>query len=94
MRIFNSLIVPKNVKEGPLSFSNIHSGANYQMGDSLKTLKNFEIKSHKAIKGAGKVSAPKNWKGGYFWVLHFKVEAFGGVQNQLQSTFGKSESFT
>ena len=38
--------------------------------------------------------APKNWKGGPFWVLHFKVEAFGGVQNQVLSTFGKSESFT
>ena len=26
--------------------------------------------------------------------MHFKVEAFGGVQNQVLSTFGKSESFT
>ena len=32
--------------------------------------------------------------GGPFWVLHFKVEDFGSVQNQVLSTFGKSESFT
>ena len=60
--------------------------------DPLKTLKNFEKKSHKAEKGAGEsVIAPKNWKGGPFWVLHFKVEAFGYVQNQVLSTFGKCE---
>ena len=34
-------------------------------------------------------------EGGPFWVLHFKVKAFGGgVQNQVLSTFGKSETFT
>ena len=26
--------------------------------------------------------------------MHFKVEAFGGIQNQVLSAFGKSESFT
>ena len=37
---------------------------------------------------------PKNWKRGPFWVLHIKVEAFGCVENQVLSTFGKNESFT
>ena len=27
-------------------------------------------------------------------VLHFKVEAFGCIQNQVLSTFGKNEFFT
>ena len=57
MRNFNSLIVPNNVKGGPLGFLNIHSVAKHQKRrDPLKTLKNFEKKSHKAEKGAGKVS--------------------------------------
>ena len=30
MRIFNSLIVPKKVKEGPLGFFKIHSVAKHQ----------------------------------------------------------------
>ena len=33
-------------------------------------------------------------EGGPFWILHFKVEAFRSVQNQVLSTFSKSESFT
>ena len=45
-------------------------------------------------RGEESLIAPKNWKGGPFWVLHFKVEAFGCVQNQVLSTFGKSEYFT
>ena len=50
MKIVNSLIVPKNVKGGPLGFFNIHSVAKYQKmkGDPLK---NFEKKSHNAAKG-------------------------------------------
>ena len=55
MRIFNSLIVPKNVKGGPLGFLNIHSGAKHQK-DPLKSLKYFGKKSHKVEKGPGKVS--------------------------------------
>ena len=95
MRYFNSLIVPKNVKGGPLGFLNIHSVAKHQenrrRGDPLKTLKNSK-KSHKAEKREGEsLTAPKCWKGGPFWVLHFKVEAFGCVQNQVLSTFGKNE---
>ena len=52
MRTFNSLIAPKNVKEGPLGFFNIHSAAKPKKieGGPLKTLKN-EKKSHKAEKG-------------------------------------------
>ena len=60
----------------------------------MKTLKNFEKKSHKAEKGRGKSHSAEKLEGGPFWVLHFKVEAFGCVQNQVLSTFGKSESFT
>ena len=58
MRIFNSLIVPKNVKEGIRLFQypfRCKTPKN-RMGDPLKTLKNFEEQSHKAEKGAGKVS--------------------------------------
>ena len=82
MRFFNSLIVPKNVKEGPLGFFNIHSAAKPKKieGGPLKTLKNE--KSFTKLKK------------GPFWVLHFKVEAFGCVQNQVLSTFGKRASFT
>ena len=60
----------------------------------MKTLKNFEKKSHKPKKGRRKSYSAEKLVGGPFWVLHFKVEAFGGVQNQVLSTFGKSESFT
>ena len=96
MRIFNSLIVPKNVRGGPLGFFNIHSVAKHQKSrreDPLKTFKKFEKKSHKAEKGAEKVSVPKNWKGGTllgFVFLDFKLEAFGCVHNQALSFFGKS----
>ena len=92
MRIFNSLIVPKNVKGGPLDFFNIHSVAKHQkIGDPLKTLKNFEKSLTKPKKGRGKSHSAEKLEGGPFWVLHFKVEAFGCVQNQVLSTFGKSE---
>ena len=68
MRIFNSLMVPKNVKGGPLGFFNIHSGAKHQKnrrGDPLKTLKNFENKSHKAEKrGEGKSHSAEKLEGG------------------------------
>ena len=68
MRVFNSRIVPKNVKGGPLGFFNIHSGAKHQKktegGVPLKTFKKFEKKSFKAKKGGGQsLIAPKNWKG-------------------------------
>ena len=36
MRIFNSLIVPKNVKGGPLGFFNIHLGAKHQKKEGGK----------------------------------------------------------
>ena len=66
MRIFNSLIVPKNVKGGPLGFFNIHAGANHQKkeGGPLKTLKKFEKKVSQSRKKDGEsLIAPKNWKG-------------------------------
>ena len=57
MRIFNSLIVPKNVKGGPLDFFNIHSVAKHQKNRRpFEDFKKFRKKSHKAEKGAGKVS--------------------------------------
>ena len=49
--------------------------------------------SHKAKKGREKShSAEKleKWKRGLFWVLYFKLEAFGCVQHQVLSTFGES----
>ena len=94
MRIFNSLIVPKNVKGDPLGFFNIHSGAKHQKkGGPFEDFEKFRV-SQSQKRGGESLIAPKNWKGGPFWVLHFKVEAFGCVQNQVLSTFGKSESFT
>ena len=60
----------------------------------MKILKKFEKSLTKPKKGGESLITPKNWKGGPFWVLHFKVEAFGCVQNQVLSTFGESESFT
>ena len=48
----------------------------------------------KPKKGRGKSHSAEKLEGGPFWVLHFKVEAFGCVQNQVLSTFGRSESFT
>ena len=58
MSIFNSLIVPENVKGGLLGFFNIHSVAKHQKNrrGPFEDFENFEIKFHKAEKGAGKVS--------------------------------------
>ena len=58
MRIFNSLIVPKNVKGSPLGFFNTHSGAKHLKieGGPFEDFKKIRKKSHKAEKGAGKVS--------------------------------------
>ena len=56
MRILNSLIVPKNVKGGPLGLFNIHSVTEYEKklkGDPLVTLI-FLKKSHIAKNGGGK----------------------------------------
>ena len=60
----------------------------------MKTLKNFEKSLTKPKKGRGKSHSAEKLEGGPFWVLHFKVEAFECVQNQVLSTFGKSEYFT
>ena len=60
----------------------------------FEDFKKLRKKSHKAEKGRGKSHSAEKLEGGPFWVLHFKVEAFGCVQNQVLSTFGKSESFT
>ena len=66
MRIFNSPIVPKNVKGDPLGFFNIHSVAKHQKieGDPLKTLKNFEKSLTKPKKGAGKSHSAEKLEGG------------------------------
>ena len=60
----------------------------------MKILKNFEKSLTKPKKGRGKSHSVKKLEGGPFWILHFKVEAFGCVQNQVLSTFGESEYFT
>ena len=91
MRILNSLKVPKNVKVGPLGFFNIHPVAKYQKIEG-GPLKNFEKKVTQCRKKRrGKSHSAEKVKGGPFWVLYFKLEAFGCVQNQVLSTFGKSE---
>ena len=65
MRLFNSLIVLKNVKRGPLGFFNIHPGAKHQKkrGPFEDFRKKFEKKSHKAEKGRGKSHSAKNGRG-------------------------------
>ena len=72
MRILNSLIVPKNVKGGPLGFFNIHPVAKYQKteGGPFGDIKKIRKKSHKAEKGRGKSHSGKKWKWGPFWVLY------------------------
>ena len=58
MRIFNSIIVPKNVKGGPLGFSTSIQVQNTKKieGGPFEDFKKFRKKSHKAEKVAGKVS--------------------------------------
>ena len=95
MRIINSLIVPKIVKRGLLGFFNIHSVAKHQKQYERGAFEDFKKfpkkKIHKAKKGRGSVIGRTNGRGHQFWVLHFKVKAFGCVQNQVLNTFGKSE---
>ena len=63
-------------------------------GRPFEDFKQFRKEVSQSRKRGGEsLIAPKNWKG-HFWVLHFKAEAFGCVQNQVLSTFGKSEYFT
>ena len=71
---FNSLIVPENVKGGPLGFFNIHSVAKHQKieGGPFEDFKKIRKKSQSRKRGGESVIPPKNWKGP-FWVLHFKV---------------------
>ena len=82
MRIFNSLIVPKNIKGGPLGFFNIHSVAKHQKieGGPFEDFKKFRKNSlTKPKKGRGKSHSAEKLEGRPFWILHFKVEAFGCV---------------
>ena len=59
--------------------------------DPLETLTNFKKKVSQSRKKGGEcLEVPKNCEGGPFWVFYFKLEAFGCVQNQVLSTFGKS----
>ena len=57
-------------------------------GGPLETLKNFVKKTSHTGKGESLILTIG--KGAPFWVLYFKLEAFGCAQNQLLSTFGKS----
>ena len=80
-----------------MGFLNIHSVAKGQKIErgQLEDLKKFRKKvSQIRKKGRERLIAPKNWKEEPFWVLHFKVEAFGFIPNQVLSTFGESEFFT
>ena len=93
MRIFNSLIEPKNV----LGFFNVQSGAKHQTigGGPFEEFKSFK-KSLKAEKGAGKVS--QRQKIGRGTLLGFAFQGRGlwmrSKSSQVLSTIGKSESFT
>ena len=94
MRIFNSHSTEK-CKRGLLGFFNIHSVAKHQKnrrGDPLKTLKNFEKSLTKPKRGRGKSHSAEKLEGGPFWVLHFKVEAFGCVQNQVLVKVNNSQN--
>ena len=60
MRIFNSLMLAKNLRD-PLSFFNLRSVAKYQKklkGGHFGDIKRFREKSHKAEKGR-QVSVPE-----------------------------------
>ena len=62
-------------------------------GDLLETLKISKKSPTKPKKGRESLIVPKKWKRGPFcfgMVLYFMLEAFGCVQNQVLSTFGKS----
>ena len=66
MRIFNSLIVPKNVKVGPLGFFNIHSGAKHQKieGGPFADFEKFPKKvSQSRKKGRGKSHSAEKLEG-------------------------------
>ena len=81
---------------GNFAFFNIHSVAKHQT--SRERPKSAPYLRLKIVK-SGTLRAlwnsswlqimKKNSKGGPFWVLHFKVEAFGCVQNQLLRIFHK-----
>ena len=57
-------------------------------GGPFEDFKKFRKKVTKPKKWRGKCRSVEKLEGG---TLHFKVEAFGCVQNQALSTFGKSE---
>ena len=63
MRNFNSLIVTKNVKWGPLVFFNIHSGAKHQKRGPFEDFKNFKKSLTKPKKGRGKSHSAENLEG-------------------------------
>ena len=78
--------MPKSVKGDPFGFFNVHPVAKYQKneGGHFGDIKKIRKKSHKAEKGAGKSHSAKKLERGPFWVLYFKLEAFGCVPNQVE----------
>ena len=95
MRIFNSLIVPKSERGLSKLFQHPFrcKTPKNRREDPLKTFKNFEKKvSQSGKKGRGKSHSTEKLEGGT--LLGFAFQGRGDVQNQVLSTFGKSESFT
>ena len=90
MRILDSLIVPKNVKGAlwvfptSIQFPNIKKQLK---GGPLETLKKFEKSLTKPKTGRGKSNSAEKLERGSFWVLYFKLEAFGCVQKQVLRYF-------
>ena len=87
MRIFNSLIVPKNVKGGPLGFFNIHSGAKHQKkykGGPFEDFKKFRKSLTKPKKGRGKSHSAEKLEGGT--LLGFAFQGRGLWRRSKSST--------
>ena len=91
IRILNSLIVPKNVKGGPLKFFNIHSvtkiSKNWK-GRHLGDIRKFSKKAFEAEKRGSLIVSTKvemgallTWNG-----FVFLVRVFTCVQNQVLSS--------
>ena len=87
MRIFNGLIVPKNVKGGPLGFFNIHSGAKHlkiERGPFEDFLKISKKSLTKPKKERGKSHSAEKLEGGT--LLGFAFQGRGLWRRSKSST--------
>ena len=91
----NSLKVPEKAKGDPLGIFNIHPVAKYKKkkGGPLKTLKCFKKNLTKLKKRREKSHSAEKWDVAPLWILYFKLEVLGCVQNQVLKIFGKNEYF-